>query len=216
MQEDSNQSMLSNVETGLNSIEKLIPILRSIIGVVIPDFHACASGFEEICKKLLDANENLVRWINNFRDFDLTAPDAVEEFRRLTGNYRELKTGKQYQVLKFDCSEIETIYHFKIAGRLGNIFAGKKLEETKKVFERLTQADAELVSFIHNEIFEQLDSVCNSMEIAIDQGNLDAAEIARLQFKLTSNDMMKRLQEIGSGLTELVLDFRKVSSGNIL
>src|SRR5262245_27767307 len=106
---ESQPSLLSGVDTGLGAVEKLINLLKPLIGFAIPDFRECSRGFEAICNKLLDANENVARWINRFRDFDATHPNVVEEFRKLAADYRSLKTGRGYQELKFDCREIETI-----------------------------------------------------------------------------------------------------------
>src|SRR5262245_5100551 len=99
------ESLFSKTDIGLGVVEKLINLLKPLIGFAIPDFRECARGFEAICKKLLDANENVARWINKFRDFDVTHPNVVEEFRKLAADYRSLKTGQRYQELKFDCGE---------------------------------------------------------------------------------------------------------------
>jgi hypothetical protein len=202
---------VSDIEKGLGATEKLIGLLRQLVGVVIPAYSEAASGLEQVCKKLLDANESTVRWINSFRDFDFTSPNAIEKFRTLAGEYRALKTGRRYQELKFDCGEIETIYRSNLRGKLRNLFGGSRLKEAEQVFDKLSKADASLVQFVHTEVFGQLDSICKAAEAAIEKHDFQAAETARLQFKVRSDSLTRRLQEIGDGLAELVLEFRKVT-----
>lgn len=209
---ESQSLLLSETATGLGAVEKLIDLLKPLIGFAIPDFRACARGFEAICKKLLDANENVARWINRFRDFDVTHPNVVEEFRQLAADYRSLKTGRRYQELKFDCREIATIYDNQVEGKLREIFAGSKLEEARELFKQLGNADAALVQFVHMVIFERLDAICHDLETAIDTGDFEAAEVARLGFKIHANDLLARLQTIGTELADLVLEFKRLAS----
>jgi|CXWL01.1.fsa_nt_gi hypothetical protein len=200
-------------DTGLGAVEKLIKLLKPLIGIAIPDFHAASHGFETVCKKLLDANENLTRWITRFRDFDFTQPEAGKKLLELAGEYRALKTGRRYQELKFDCGEIEMIFFTQIRGKLKDIFAGDKLNEAQAIFEQLSVADAGLVNFVHTVIFENLDTICEASEAAVNKGDFDAAEEARLQFKVRSGVMFRRLEVIASELSELVLDFKRLASG---
>jgi hypothetical protein len=200
------------INKGLVATEKLIGMLRPLKELVIPAYSDTASSFEQICKRLLDANESVVRWINAFRDFDTSDPALVEKFRSLAAEYRVLKTGHGSQDLKFHCSEIETIYNNNIRGKLRSLFGGSKLKEAEGVFNELCQADALLVGFVHEQLFGQLDMVCTAMEQAIDKNDLRVAENARLEYKVRSESLVRRLQEIGNGLADLVVEFRKVTS----
>jgi hypothetical protein len=209
----SDTSAWDQADVGLGAVERLVKLLKPVVGVAIPDFRAAARGFESICKRLLDANENLTRWISRFRDFDFTQPKAHKKFIRLAGEYRALKTGRRYEELKFDCGEIESIFLSEVRGKLKDVFGGKKLIEAQAVFDRLTHADAELVLFVHSVIFESLDKVCDRVERSLENDDLDKAEAARLRFKVDSGPMMRRLEEAGSDLADLVLQFKRIASG---
>lgn len=204
---------LEQADIGLGGIEKLIKLLKPLIGTAVPDFRTAARDLQKICNKLLDANEHLTVWINRFRDFDLDQPDTKSKFNQLAGEYRALKIGRRYQELKFDCRDIETIYKSHISGRLKEIFGGDKSNEAQAIFEELSSADAALVHFVHEVIFESLDDVCGAMENAIERGDIETAKNTRLQFKVRSGTMFMRLQVIGTELSELVLDFKQIAFG---
>jgi hypothetical protein len=61
-------------------------------------------------------------------------------------------------------------------------------------------------------IFERLDSICDDLETSINTGDFEAAEVARLGFKIHSNDLLARLQTIGTELADLVLEFKRLAS----
>ena len=105
------------LSTGLQTIDQFIKIAHDVVklpSLVMADFKGCASDFVEICKKLLEGNENVVRWFNKFLYFDFTKPNAIKKFTKLKAQYEELKTGYGYQKLKFDCGEIQHIYYRRI------------------------------------------------------------------------------------------------------
>jgi hypothetical protein len=100
-----------------------------------------------------------------------------------------------------------------VRGRLKDIFAGQKLSDAQEIFEELSNADASLVEFVHTVIFDSLNRVCETTEAAIAERDLERAEAARLQFKVESGPMIKRLEDIGSELADLVLQFKRLASG---
>ncbi|RDC65052.1 hypothetical protein [Adhaeribacter pallidiroseus] len=205
-------SMFKEIEPGLKATETLISLLCKLFDVIIPDFKGCADDLQEVCNKILEANKNVVKWINKFRDFDLSDSKYKNKFSNLVGEYRELKTGKGYQTLKFDCRQIERIYNERIGrNKLKELFSEDKLELAALAFEELSAADAVLVEFVHKEVFESLDEVCTSMETAINEGNLKAANIAQMKFKVISFPVYSRLQEIGNGLSDLVIKFHDLA-----
>jgi hypothetical protein len=114
--------------------------------------------------------------------------------------------------LKFDCGEIESIYHRRISSKLGEWFQRKKLAEAKKVFEELTTADAEMVNFVFVEVFGKLSDFANKAEkYGIDKKDLRKAEELRLDFKIKTKDLVPRLQDFSNELSALVLEFSKKS-----
>jgi len=64
-------------------------------------------------------------------------------------------------------------------------------------FDKLSHADAELAQFVYSVIFESLDRVCGAAEVAVVGGDLESAELARLQFKVESSAMVRRLEHMG-------------------
>ena len=215
-EQNSNES--SKLSTGLQTIDQFIKISKEIAklpSLVMADYKGCASDLRKICEKILDGNENVVRWFNKFLYFDFTASDAVQQFKELKGEYEALKAGSRYQELKFDCAEIESIYDRRISSKLEKLFQQekhqKKLAEAKKVFDELTKADAELVTFIFVEVFGKLSDFANQADIYIDNDKQDLrkAEELRLDFKVKTKELVTRLQDFSNELAELVLEFSK-------
>lgn len=203
----------SQLSTGLQTIDLFIKISKDVAKLpplVMADSRGCANDFVEICQKLLQGNENVVRWFNKFLYFDFTASNAVKQFTGLKIEYEVLKTGFGYQQLKFDCGEIQNIYQKRISSKLTEWFQGKKLAEAKKVFDELTKADASMVKFVFEEVFGKLSDFANKAERYVsDKKDLRKAEKLRLEFKVKTKDLVPRLQNFSNELSELVLDFSK-------
>lgn len=207
-EKEKDPNMLSEVKVGIDTIDSFIKISKEIAKLpklFMADYKGCASDFAEICRKILDGNENVVRWFNKFLYFDFTASDARKQFFDLKSEYEALKAGSGYQALKFDCGEIQTIYHKRIASKTW--FKGKKLKESEDIFDKLTNADGSMVGFVFNEVFGKLSEFANEAEKFVDSKNFDEAEEARLRFKVKSQKIVQRLQLFSSELSELVLDF---------
>jgi hypothetical protein len=201
----------SEVSTGLKTIDQFITISKDIAklpALLMADSKGCAADFVEICKALLDGNENVVRWFHKFLYFDFTEPDARKKFIALKTDYEALKTGSGYQKLKFDCSRIRGIYHTRISSKLGVWFQKKKLSQAQQVFEQLTHADAQMVRFVFTDVFGRLSDFANRAEkCAIEKQDLSEAETLRLDFKVKTKDLVPRLQMFSDELAELVLSF---------
>lgn len=199
-------------DKALGAMEKLTRLLSPIVRLAIPDYQLCARDLEDICKRLLDGNENVVRWMNRFRNFDFSQPNADFHFRKLADEYREVKAGRRYQELKFDCREIETIYHSNVSGRIRELFGRARYEEAASIVDSICVADASMVQFVHSGIFESLDQACREIEQALDKSSIDAAEVARLKYKVNSNDLYERILHLGNELTENVLKFKNLAT----
>jgi len=209
---NGDNSAFKEADIGLGAVEKVVKLLKPLLGMAIPDFKEAARGFEEICKRLLDANESLARWITKFRDFDFTEPEADRKFLELAGEYEALKSGRRYQELKFDCGKIAEVYYGQVRGKIKDLFSGKKLGEAEEIFSQLTTADADLVRFVHMVVFESLDRICQQTKLSVEKGDFAGAEMERLHFKVESADFYGRIQDIGTQLADLVLKFQRLAS----
>jgi hypothetical protein len=202
---------LSQLSTGLKTIDQFINISKTVAklpALVLADAEGASNDFVEICKQILDGNENVVRWFNNFLYFDFTESDAVKKFTELKKEYEALKAGSGYQKLKFNCGEIAYIYHKRISSKLGEWFQRKKLKEAKEVFDNLTVADAEMVSFVFVEVFGKLSAFADEVEKhVIDNNDLRKVEEIRLNFKVETKKLVPKLQGFSNDLAELILKF---------
>ncbi|TDF95015.1 hypothetical protein E1N52_43570 [Paraburkholderia guartelaensis] len=52
-----------------------------------------------------------------------------------------MKTGREYQKLRFGCGKIGEVYHTHVRGKLKDLFGGTKLGEAEKIFDQLATAD---------------------------------------------------------------------------
>jgi hypothetical protein len=217
---EEGKASLSTTKEGFEAVGLLIGLLKPIAALVMRDYRAAAQGFRRICEALLEANGNLSRWINEFRDFDVHRRDSKEKFADLASRYEQLKTGKGYQELKFRCGDIGYVYHVEVRGKLqdrfgdrfSTLFPGDKFAQAEGIFTALTDADGVMVEFIHKTVFSALDEVCIPMRKALDRGDLKAAQAAQAAFVQRSEDFAKRLQEYGDGLSGLVREFSELAS----
>ncbi|CAN7762587.1 MULTISPECIES: hypothetical protein [unclassified Variovorax] len=215
-----NDSALSMTKDGFEAVGSLVGLLRPIARLVMRDYREAAQGFRRICEALLEANGNLSRWINEFRNFDVSQDGARVKFADLVARYEELKTGKGYQTLKFRCSDIGFVYDTEIRGKLqdqlgdrfAKLFPGDKLAQADAIFTKLTQADGELVEFIHKTVFTALDEVCYPMQRALVREDLKTALAEQASFVGRSENFARRLQEMGASLSDLVREFSGLAS----
>lgn len=202
---------IDQISTGLKTIDQFIKISKDVAALpslVMADSKGCAIDLADICKKILSGNENVVRWFHKFLYFDFTQSNADQQFIQLKTEYEELKTGPKYQELKFDCHEIQNIYHKRISSKLGQWFQRKKLEKAKTVFNELTQADGSMVQFVFQTVFLELDNFANDAETYfIDKNDVEKAENLRLAFKVQNKKLIKELQSFSDKLSELILEF---------
>jgi hypothetical protein len=66
-------------QPALDSIDEFIKVGREMARVpllMMPEYRVAAEGLYEIAQKLLDANENMARWLNRFLLFDFQTSDA--------------------------------------------------------------------------------------------------------------------------------------------
>jgi hypothetical protein len=70
------------------------------------------------------------------------------KFLTAVQEYKTMKSGPEFQQLKFSCSDIGQIYYRNIASKMGNwLTSRQKLEEVEGIFAVLTDADRDMVAF---------------------------------------------------------------------
>lgn len=206
---------MPSVKDGLNLIEQFISLGKEIAklpALVLPQYQPAAADLFEICKKILTANENTARWLHRFRYFDFKHPDARSNFLAAVQEYRSLRSGPEFQQLKFSCGDISQIYYRNISSKLGGWFSDPyKLEEAEGTFSKLTDADLEMVDFLQEHIFRKLDEYLDRIEQVIDFGNMEETEKLRLELKSDTSEVVQYLEKFSSDLSDLVLDFGKIA-----
>ena len=206
---------MPGIKTAVDIIEKFIGLgkeLAKLPAMVLPQYQSCAVDFYRICKRILQSNENVSRWFHRFSYFDFQAANARTEFLKALQEYKTMKTGPEFQQLKFSCHDIQGIYQQNIQGKIASWFSDQsRLEEAEGIFERLTDADASMVTFVADEYVGRLDRYVDKIEQAVDAGDLNDAERQRLDFKRDSKEMVQLLERFGGDLSELVMDFASVA-----
>lgn len=206
---------MPSVKDGLDLIEQFISLGKEIAklpALVLPQYQPAAADLFEICKKILTANENTARWLHRFRYFDFKHPDARSNFLAAVQEYRSLRSGPEFQQLKFSCGDISQIYYRNISSKLGGWFSDPyKLEEAEGTFSKLTDADLEMVDFLQEHIFRKLDEYLDRIEQAIDFGNMEETEKLRLELKTDTSEVVQCLEKFSDDLSDLVLDFGKIA-----
>src|SRR5438034_8112757 len=108
-------------QRALETIDRFIKVAGEIAELPIlrePEFRAAADALYRIAQLLLQANENLARWLHLFLQFNFHGDDARQRFLDLVGRYRTAKAGGELREMKFRCGDILMIYDEHVAGRM--------------------------------------------------------------------------------------------------
>lgn len=202
---------MTDVKNALETVNTFIAIAKELAGLpalVLPQYQSSARDLYEISNKLLEANENLSRWMHKFLYFDFRNSEARGDFLTTVQEYKTMKSGPKFQKLKFSCGDIGSVYYRDIASKIGSWFSDQqKLEEAQGVFERLTDADRDMVGFTYDFVVGKLDEFVSKVEDHINIGALDDAEEARLIFKIEMREVIERLERFSGELADLVVLF---------
>lgn len=206
---------MTEVASVLGILDKFISVaseLAKLPALVLPQYQSAAQDLYEICQKLLTANENLSRWLYRFLYFDFRHSDARSNLLTAVQEYKAMKSGPEFQQLKFSCGDIGQIYYRNIASKLGNWFVGQqKLEEVEGIFAALTDADRDMVAFVYDHVVARLDDFVRQAEQNVERGAMNDAEEARLQFKAESREVTERLEKFSGELSDLVILFAGIA-----
>src|SRR5208283_5614050 len=203
------------IQAALDTLSQFVALAKDIAklpALVLPQYRSAALDLYKICQRLLEANENLSRWLFNFLYFDFRHPDARTRFLDLVRDYKSMKAGPKFRQLKFSCGDISQIYYRDVESKLGKWFSDPhKLEEAQGIFLALTNADAQMVAFTFDSVIGALDEFVKNAESCVDTGAVDKAEELRLQFKVDSQGFAVYLEQFGNDLSELVLLFAQTA-----
>jgi hypothetical protein len=200
----------------LDSVDRFIAVGRELAGqqsLSKPQYSGAVEQLIEVIQILLSANENMARWLNRFTQFDFRAPKSRQKFLRLVARYRKAKSGPDLRRMKWPCHEIRTIYENDIQPSMSEMFVQTEAipEELDAAFQGLGNADDDMVAFIYETVVGGIDGFLATAEPAVDHGDLDAAEHARLEFKAQARQLSERLERLGGGLTELLLGYARLA-----
>jgi hypothetical protein len=123
-----------------------------------------------------------------------------------------MKAGNAYQELKVSCHDIGNIYRQNLENTISSWFTNaQKQQEAARIFEQLTDADAQLVVFVNEEILMRLNKLVEEAEVAVDTGDLDEAEKQRLASKIECKEVLEFLTRFSGEIADLVIIFSVVA-----
>lgn len=200
----------------LDSIDHFIKHATRIAKLPIlsePEYRPAAQDLLEIAQKLMVSNENMARWLNDFLQFDFNPSEAGGAFRKLVAEFRTTKAGPGFHEMKFRCGDIWTIYHRNIDSKLPELFPNDDAaaDAVRHALGELSNADDDLVAFIYDTVIGGIDHFVDTAENRLDQGDINGAEAARLQFKADSRNLSTRLVSFAGGLADLVLVYSRLA-----
>ncbi|GAA4410492.1 hypothetical protein GCM10023187_35160 [Nibrella viscosa] len=202
------------LESGAKVLNEFISLGKELSKLpILPKYKQCAVDLYSICKRILDANENTAKWINQFLYFDFRSKTARTDFLQVIKEYKNMKSGQERQQLKFNCADIENIYQKNLENKIGQWFVKdqSKLLQAQKIFKDLSHSDADMVQFVEENILQQLDKVVSKMEKATDAGDLNKAESARIQCKKDLRPVSELIELFNKEFTDLVIEFAKIA-----
>lgn len=209
--------MSSHSQAPLDSIDRFISVAAEIAQLPIlglPKYEAAAEDLYQIAKKLLDANENMARWLYRFLQFNFNPPDARARFLALVQDYRTAKAGPELQEMKFNCGDINSIWH---RGNLNDVLPQDQSAHADAIdtFMRLGSADFDMVNFIYKIIVGSIDKFVGEVERHIDRSDFNSAEAQRLEFKVAAAHLTESLERLGGGLSDLVLQYARLAKRHV-
>ena len=72
----------------------------------------------------------------------------------------------------------------------------KTVEEARRVFVDLGNADQDMVAFIYDTVVGDIDNFIADAERDVDRSDLNSAEARRLEFKVASAKLSERLERL--------------------
>jgi len=188
--------------------------LANLKELATPRYRACARDLYEISQRLLEANENLSKWINRFSYFDFNSKNARAEFLQATKEYRTMKNGPAFQQLRFHCHDIEAIYVQHIKSGIRDWFTTKnKRYRVASVFKKLSQHDAKMVDYVMGELLGLLEKTLKELESIVDRSKpkMHKAEKVRLKFKARLSEVTPRLEKFNSEIAKFVIEYARIA-----
>jgi hypothetical protein len=205
---------LSEVKDALETLNSFITLSKEISklpALILPQYQSAAKDLFQICQKILTANEKLTGYLHQFRDLDLRRPDAREKTSDIIREYKAMKISGLNN-LKFSCHDIGIIYSNNIKQKIGKWFSNQqKLEESQGIFEKLTQADTEMITFIVETVIKKIDEFANEIDGWSDQDLIHKAEASRIKFKTQTSQIAQNLEKFNNDLAELVMRFSEIA-----
>ena len=205
------------ISDALDIFDKFIKVakeLSKLRELATPRYKACARDLYEISQRLLEANENLSRWLNRFSYFDFKSTTARSDFLQAIKEYRTMRNGPEFQQLRFHCHDIEGIYYQNIKSGIRDWFTNKnKRYRVKSIFNKLSKHDAQMVDFVLDKLLGLLDKTLKQLENVVDapKPNMRKAEKIRLKFKAGLSEVTPRLERFNNEIAKLVMDYAKIA-----
>jgi hypothetical protein len=204
-----------SVTADLDFMDKFVSVAKQLIrlrSLVLPQYKKAALDLYEICQRLLEANENLSRWLYRFLYFDFRQADARGAFMEAVREYSTMKSGPEFRELKFRCGDIAAIYHAEISSKIGSWFrSNKKVGQAREAFGLLADADGSMVEFVYNRLIVDLDAYLSDVEALVEKNSFDEAEASRVAFKARLAPITRRLEQFSGELSELVIAFAHIA-----
>lgn len=204
----------------LDTVDRFIAVGRGLAEQEILATSKYANALEhviEVIQMLLVANENMVRWLNKFTQFDFRAKASRKRFLGHVAKFKTAKSGPELRQMKWPCGDIRHIYDTEIRPDMADMFVQVEAtpEELDAAFAGLSDADEDMVAFIYDAVVGGIEDFLKLAEPAVDAGDFDAAEQARLEFKVHAQQLSERLERLGGGLADLLLDYSRLAGRRV-
>jgi hypothetical protein len=172
------------------------------------------AALQDIANMLLNANEHMAGWLNDFTRFNFRTSDAASRFLALVAKYDTAKRGGKMRRMKASCGDIGIIYNDQIASRLDEIYPDDKdvgRVDVRAAFSELSGSDDDMVELMYNTVIGGIDEFIKDTEPLIDRSRLNSAEARRLRFRVDSADLSERLERLANGLSDLILTYARIT-----
>jgi ABC-type transporter Mla subunit MlaD len=209
---------MKDVSEGIKALRDLVEVVRDAAKVLDksrPDYVAAAGEFQEIADILRNYTNNFLQFLQDYRDFDVTAPDARGRYRPLFDRVYNADLDRVARDFEFRCSMIDTLYNTHCMTKLKGLYAQylgpTKAQAADAALKTLTKYDGELVVKVSTQVLKPVEAHATRLYDLLQGDKLAEAESVQRRFRADTKPLFGVLRADLDTLDRAVQEFAAVA-----
>lgn len=210
---------VKDVSEGVDAVRDLVEVVRAAaktLDEAKPDYVQAAKEFREIADILRNYTNNFLLFLQDYRDFDVSARDPKGRYRPLFDRVHDTNLDRIAKDFDFRCSQIDTLYHTRCMSGLKDVYAQylgpTKAESAKAALEKLSKHDAELVTKVTAQVLKPVKEHATRLYDLLQPDTLTTAESVQRRFRADTRPLFGSLRADLDTLDRAVKDFAAVAA----